>query len=138
MVEGVANHAIDQSRGFDRLQTALVLSLKFGLANENRDQRRATDHNVVGCQCRCALALANAVGMVLKPAQQSGAETRLMCAPVWGRDGVAIRMNEAVIAREPCDRPFDGAMLACFFDAAGEDLVGHEFLTLDIRGEIVS
>ena len=57
---------------------------------------------------------------------------------VGGRDGVAIGMNEAVVAREPCDRPFDRAVLARFLDPAGERLVGDELLPLDVGGEIVS
>jgi hypothetical protein len=61
-----------------------------------------------------------------------------MRAPVGGRDRVAIRMNEAVIAREPRDRPLDRAMLARFIDAAGEDLVGDQLLALDVGGEVVS
>ena len=47
-------------------------------------------------------------------------------------------MDEAVRAREPRDRPFDRTVLARLLDAAGEDLVGDEFLTLDVGGEIVS
>ena len=138
MVEGVAHHAIDQSRGFGRLQTALVLTLEFGLANEDRDQRGATGHDVVGRQRGRALALADAVRMVLETAQQGGAEARFMRAAVGRRDRVAIRMNEPVSAREPGDRPFDRAVLARLVDSAGEDLVGYEFLTLDVGGEIVS
>src|SRR3984957_17688583 len=61
-----------------------------------------------------------------------------MRSAMGGREGVAVRMNEAVIAREPCDRPLDRAMLARFIDAAGEDLVGHELLTLDVAGQVVS
>src|ERR1700733_2970973 len=76
--------------------------------------------------------------MILEPAQQGGSEARLMRAPVGGRDRVAIRMNEPVIACEPGDRPFDRAMLARLLDAAGEDLVGYQPLTLDVGSEISS
>ena len=41
MVERVANHVLDDARGFGRLQPALVLPLEFRLADEDRDQRRA-------------------------------------------------------------------------------------------------
>ena len=137
MVKGVAHRALDQPRGFDRLQAALVLTLEFRLAYEDGDQRGATGHDVVGRQRGRALRLANAVRVIFEAAEQRRAEAQLMRAAVGRRDRVAIRMNEPVGAREPRDRPFDRAVLALFLDSAGERLVGHEFLTLDVGGEIV-
>ncbi len=75
VVEGVAHRALNQPRRVGGLQTALVLTLEFGFANEDRNQRGATRHHVVGCQRGRPLALADAVRMVLEPAQQGGAET---------------------------------------------------------------
>ena len=95
------------------------------------------DHDVVGGQRRRALGLADALGVILQPAQQRGAQARFVRAAVRRRDGVAIGMDEAVLAGEPGDRPFDRAMLARFLDLAGEGLVDDQLLALDVGGEII-
>ena len=46
-------------------------------------------------------------------------------------------MDEAVLAGDPGDRPFDRAVLAVLLDLAGEDLVDDQLLPLDVGGEIV-
>ena len=78
VVEGVAHRALDQSRGVGGLQTALVLALELRLADEDRNQRGAARHHVVGRQRGRALALADPVRMVFQTTQQGGAETRFM------------------------------------------------------------
>ena len=84
VVEGVANHAVDQSRRFGRLQAALVLPLEFGLANKDRDQRRATRHDVVGCQRGRAFTLADAVRVILEARAASAVRRPNSCVPPSG------------------------------------------------------
>src|SRR5687767_12189850 len=54
-----------------------------------------------------------------------------MGAAVRRRDGVAIGRDEAVIAAEPGDRPFDRAMAAGLRHLAGKDLVRHAWPALE-------
>ncbi len=60
-----------------------------------------------------------------------------MRAPVGGRDGVAVGVDEAVRPGEPRDRPFDRAVLAVLFDPSGKGLVGDQRLAVDVRRQIV-
>ena len=138
VVEGVAHRALDQSRGVCGLQTALVLALELRLADEDRNQGGAARHHVVGRQRGRALALADPVRMVFQTTQQGGAETRFMRPAVGSGDRVAIGMDEPVSVREPANRPFDRAVLAGLLHPAGENLIGHQFLALDVGCEVVS
>jgi hypothetical protein len=138
MVKGVADRALDQSTGVGGLQATLVLTLEFGVADKDRDQRGAAGHDVVGRQGGRTLVLADSVRMILETAQQGGAETRFMRAPVGRRDRVAIRMDEPVGAREPSDSPFDRTVFARLVHPPGENLVGYEFLTLGVGCEVVA
>ena len=111
VIEGVANHGLDEPRGFRGLQAPLVLALELRLADKDRNERGAARHHVVGRQRARALGLADALGVILQAAQQGAAQTRFVRAAVGGRDRVAIGMDEAVLDRrarrrahstEPC------------------------------------
>src|SRR6478609_8078755 len=54
-----------------------------------------------------------------------------MGATVWGRHGVAIRVEKSVFARDPGDRPFHRAVAFALITPAGEDLLGDRLLPLD-------
>ncbi len=73
-----------------------------------------------------ALALADALGVVLQAAQQRGAQAGFVGAAVRRRDGVAIGMDEAVGVGGPGHRPFDRAVPAGLAGAAGEDIGMHQ------------
>ena len=137
MVESVAHGALDDARGFRAHQPAFVLALEFRLADEDGNHRGAAGHEILGRDGRRALALADAVGVFLEPAQQREAQAGFMRAAVGGRNGVAIGMDETVVLREPGDRPFQRAVALRLFDAADEKLLGDQFLALDIGREIV-
>ena len=137
MVEAVADRALDDAGGFRGHQAALVLALEFRLANEDGDQRRARDHDVVRRQYGGAFGLADAFGMVLQSAQDRCAQSSLVGASVRGRDGVAIGMDEAVVLGEPRHRPFERAVAAGLLHLPGKHLVGDERLAADLLGQIV-
>ena len=83
-----------------------------------------------------ALALADALAMVLERAIKRQAQAGFVRSAVGRRDGVAVGMDEAVLDRQPGDRPFDRAVLALFFHLAGENLVGDQLKPVDVGGEI--
>jgi hypothetical protein len=66
-------------------QPVLGLALELRLANEHRDHRGRPGHDVLASHRRGALALADALAMVLERAQQRGAQARLMGAAIGGR-----------------------------------------------------
>ena len=84
-----------------------------------------------------ALGLADALGVISQAAQQGDAQARFVRAAVGRGNGVAVGVDEAVLDRHPGDRPFDRAVLAVLLHLAGEDLVDHQFLALDVGGQIV-
>ena len=137
VIERVAHHRLDEARGFGGLQAPLVLSLELRLADEHRNERSAIGHHVVGGQRARALGLAEALGVILEAAQQRAAQARFMGAAVGRGNRVAVGMDEAVLDSRPRDRPFDRAVLAFLFHLAGEGLVDHQFLTLDVGGEVI-
>ena len=51
------------------------------------------------------------------------------------RNGVAIGVDEAVLARQPGDRPFERAVTAGLGDLAEERLIDDQLLALDVEGE---
>ena len=86
---------------------------------------------------RRPLGLADAFGVVLERAEQGDAQAGLVGSPVGGRNGVAIGVDEAVLAGQPGDRPFERAVTAGLGDFAEEWLVDDHLLALDVEGEIV-
>ena len=122
MVEGVAHDVLDDARGLDRHQAALVLALEFRLADEDRDHRGAAGHQVVGGDGGGALALADALGMVFQRPQQGEPEAAFVRAAVGRRDGVAVGMDETVVMGEPGHRPFERAMALGLVDPPDEKL----------------
>ena len=138
MVEGIAQRALDDARRLSRHEPALVLPLELGLADEDRDEAGARDHHVVGRQHRRAFALADAVGVILQPAQEGAAKPRLVRAAVRRRDRVAIGMDEAVGVGEPRHRPFDRAMPGRLLHLAGEHLLGHLIVLADLLQQIIA
>ena len=137
VIEAVAQGRLDHPRRLLAHQPALVLTLEFRIAKEDRNQGGAGANGVLAGQDRGALGLADALGMVLQTAQKGGAQPCLMRAAVGGGDRVAIGMDEAVVLHEPGDRPFERAMPARLLDPAGKALFDDEGFALDILGEIV-
>ena len=123
--------------GLDGRELVLGLALEFRLADEHRQHRRAGRHHVVGRDLRHALLLADPFGVVAQAAQERDAQAVLVRTAFRRRNRVAVGGGEAVLGRHPGDRPFERAVAAGLRDLAGEHLVGDEFLSLDVAGEIV-
>ncbi len=83
------------------------------------------------------LLLADPLRVLAQSAQERDAQPVLVRAAVRRRNRVAVRRREAVLVRHPGDGPFERAVPAGLRDLAGEDLVGDEFLPLDVAREIV-
>ena len=69
--------------------------------------------------------------------RQRLAQAVLVRAAVRRRDRVAVGAHEAVLIGDPSDRPLDRAVAVGPFDAAGEDLLGHQRLTRDLARQVV-
>ncbi len=144
MVELVLDRAFDDARRLGGGEPVLGLALEFRLADEHREHRRRPGHHVIARHRSRALALADALGVVLEGAQQRAAQAGLVGAAVAGRNGIAIGGDEAVGVGDPGDRPFDGAVGARPARLSGEDvgmdedLPGHggEEIVLEAVGEV--
>ena len=84
-----------------------------------------------------ALALADALGVILQAAQHRAAHAGFMGAAVRRRHGVAIGGEEAVGVRRPRHRPFAGAVGAVAAGFAGEDIRMHQRVGVNGGGEII-
>ena len=84
-----------------------------------------------------ALALADALGVVLQAAQQRAAHAGLMGAAVLRRHGVAIGGHETVGVGGPRDRPFAGAVGADPSGFAGEDVRMHQGVGVNSGAEVI-
>ena len=144
VIERVLDRALDDARRLGGGEPVLGLALEFRLADEHREHRRRAGHHVFARHRGGALALADALGMVLERPQQRAAQAGFMGAAVPGRNGVAIGGDEAVGIADPGDRPFDGAVGAGPAGFAGENvgmdegLPGHggEEVVLEAVGEV--
>src|SRR5262249_23482434 len=85
-----------------------------------------------------ALALADALGVVLEAAQERAAQTGLVGAAVGRRDGVAIGGEKTVGVGGPGHCPLGGAMAPGLARAAGEDIKGNEGGVAELGTEIVA
>ena len=72
-----------------------------------------------------------------RPRSSARRRPGFMGAAVRGRNGVAIGMDETVVLGEPADGPFQRAVAFGLVDAADEELLGDQFLALDIGRQIV-
>ena len=121
MVERILDRLLDDAARLDGDELVLGLAGELRLADEHREHAGAAGHQIVGGDLRRAL-VADALGMLLQAAQQRDAQALLVGAAVLGRDGVAVGRDEALVLRQPGDRPFRGAMAAGPVGLAGEDL----------------
>jgi hypothetical protein len=137
VIERILDGLFDDLLGFGGGETILGLALEFRLAHEHREHHGGADHHVFRSDGAGALALADAFGVVLQPAQHGAAHAGFMGAAVRRRHGVGIGRHEAVGIRGPGDSPFAGAMGAIAAGFAGEDLRMHQRIGMDRRGEIV-
>ena len=112
VVERVLDRVLDDARRLGGGEAVLGLALEFRLADEHRQHAAGADHHVVAGDRRGALALADALGVILQAAEQRAAQARLVGAAVRRRDGVAVRVEEAVDVGGPRHRPFGAAVLA--------------------------
>ena len=118
-------------------EAVLGLALELRLADEHREHAAGADHDVFAGDRGGALALADALGVVLQPAQQRGAQAGFVGAAVRRRNGVAVGVEEAVGVGGPGHRPLRGAMRAGLAGAAGEDVGMDQRRVLQRLGEIV-
>ena len=137
VVERVLDRLFDDALGFGGGEPILGLALEFRLAHEHREHHGSARHDVFGGDAGGALALADALGVILQAAQQRAAHARFMGAAVRRRHGVAIGRQEAVGVGGPGDRPFAGAVGADAARFAGEDIRMHQRVGVDRGGEIV-
>ena len=110
MVEGVAHGVLDDLLCFGCRESVLGLTNEFRFADEDGDHRGSGCHHIVSGD-HSALLVGNKFGIGLQPARQREAEARLMRAAFTGRHGVAIGIDEAIVA-VPGDGPFDGTVAA--------------------------
>jgi hypothetical protein len=75
VIERVLDRLLDDLLGFGGGEAVLGLALEFGLAHEHRQHHRGADHDVFRGDGGGALALADALGVVL----QASAASRCAC-----------------------------------------------------------
>ena len=137
VVERVLDRLLDDALGFGGGEAILGLALEFRLAHEHREHHGGAHHDVFRGDGGGALALADALGVILQAAQQRAAHAEFMGAAVRRRHGVAIGGQEAVGVRGPGHRPFAGAVGAVAAGFAGEDIGMHQRVGVDRGGEII-
>ena len=76
VVERVLDRVLDDALRFGGGEAVLGLALEFRLADEHREHAAGADHHVFAGDRRGALALADALGVVLQAAEQRGAQAR--------------------------------------------------------------
>ena len=126
MVERVLDRLLDDALRFGGGEPVLGLALEFRLADEHREHGAGADHDVVGGDGGGALALADALGVVLQAARQRRAQAEFMGAAVRRRDGVAVGIEKAVGIGGPGHGPLHRAVRAGLARAAGEDIGMHQ------------
>ena len=126
MVERVLDRLLDDLLRFGGGEPILGLALEFRLADEHREHGAGADHDVVRGDRGGALALADALGVILQPAGQRRAQAGFVGAAVGRRNGVAIGVEKAVGVGGPGHRPLRRAVRAGLSRAAGENLGMHQ------------
>src|SRR5262249_18344774 len=107
VVELVLHGVFDNAGGFRGGKPVLGLALELGLADEHREHRGGAGHDVFARHLGGALALVDALGMVLEGARKRRPQPGLVGAAVGSRDGVAVGRQESVGVGGPGHRPFD-------------------------------
>ena len=136
MVEGVAQRGLDDAGGFLGREPVLGLPLELRLADEHREQRAGRGQNVLRRQLRGPL-VADELAIGAQALDESRAQAGLMGAAVRRWHGVAIGVEEAVLAGDPGDGPFHRAMAFALVAFAGEEFLGDGLLAFDAAGEKV-
>ncbi len=126
MIERVLDRLLDDPLRFGGGEPVLGLALEFRLADEHREHGAGAGHHVVRGDRGGALALADALGVILEPAGERGAQARFMRAAVGRRDGVAVGVEEAVGVGGPRHRPLRSSVRAGLAGAAGENVGMYE------------
>ena len=137
MVEWVLDRLLDDALRLGGGEPILGLALEFRLAHEHRKHHGGAHHDVFGDDVGGALALADALGVILQAAQQRAAHARFMRAAVLRRHGVAIGGQKTIGIGGPCHRPFAGAVGADASGFAGEDIRMHQGVGMNRGGEVV-
>ena len=137
VVERILDGLLDDALRFGGGEAILGLALEFRLAHEHREHHGGAHHDVFGGDGGGALALADALGVILQAAQQRAAHARFMRAAVLRRHGVAVGGQKAVGVGGPGHRPFAGAVGADAAGFAGEDIRMHQRVGMNGGAEIV-
>ena len=137
VVERVLDRLLDDALGFRGGEAVLGLALEFRLAHEHREHHGGADHDVFRDDGGGALALADALGVILQAAQHRAAHAGFMGAAVLRRHRVAIGRQETVGVGGPGHRPFAGAVGADPAGFAGEDIRMHQGVGMNGRGQII-
>ena len=135
VLEGVADDGFGETLRLGGGKPVLGLADEFGIADEDGEHGGGARHHVFGGD-RARALVADALGKVLEAAQKRGAQAHLVGAAFRRRDGVAIRVQEAVVIGDPGDGPFDRAVAAFLLGLAGEDVGVNEGVALDFAAEI--
>src|SRR5262249_29176775 len=96
VIELVFHGVFDDAGGFRGRQPVLGLALELRLANEHRQHCGGAGHDVFARHLGGALALVDALGVVLEGARKRRPQTGLMGAAVGSRDGVAVGRQEPI------------------------------------------
>ena len=126
MIERVLDRLLDDPLCFRGGEPVLGLALEFRLADEHRQHGAGAGHHVFRDDRCGALALADAVGVILQAAGERGAQAGFVGAAVRRRDGVAIGIEKAVGVGGPGHRPLRAAMFTGLAGAAGENVRMHQ------------
>ncbi|MBA7621943.1 hypothetical protein ES703_29313 [subsurface metagenome] len=137
VIEGVLDGLLDDALGLGGGKAVLGLALEFRLAHEHAEHAGGAHHHVIRGDGGGALALADALGVVLQAAQQRAAHAGFMRAAIGRRHGVGVGRQEAVGIGGPRDGPFAGAMRAVAAGLAGEDVGMHQRVGVNGGGEII-
>ncbi len=137
MVERVLDRLLDNALRFGGGEAILGLALEFRLADEHREHGAGADHDVVRGDGGGALALADALGVILQPAQQRATQAGFVGAAVGRRDGVAIGIEKRVGVGGPGHGPLRGAVGAGLAGGAGEDVGMDQRRILERLAEII-
>ena len=137
MVERVLDRVLDDAVRFRGGEPVLGLALEFRLADEHREHAGGAGHHVVAGDRGGALALADALGVVLDAAQQRAAQPRIRACRRPASGWCCSRRRGSRRRRRSRRPPIARRRAADLAGAAGEDVGMHQRRVLERRGQII-
>ena len=136
VIESIAHRRFDDLRRFDSRELVFRLPLELRFADENGQRRCRRAHHVFRRDL-LRLLVSRQLAIGAKPFVESLPQPVFVRAAFGRRNRVAIGEREAVLVRNPGDRPFDRAVTALFFDATRKNILRDARAAVDGLSQIV-